>query len=237
MKNFLIIILIVLGFAFFVNQNDSDWYFPSWAKSSKYNQPIKVLDTESALGRYSKQTKKIHLKDLAKIHGHLCDGLVISFIEIKAVLEKLFPDGVFDRTDLRVVSKNGPCWVDAASMMTGARINFSTLSIQPEVGNGFIIQKISTKEAYSVHLKDGVFPEELAALEKKIRKASSEGEKINPKDIDKAEQLANNLSKKLLNTSPEKLLDIKKLDNYQYGFKFQSGKRGDVINKNMPEGT
>jgi len=62
-------------------------------------------------------------------------------------LERIFPDGVVDRTDLRAVSKNGPCWVDAVMFMTGARLNFQTLRIDNSVGDGFIIQRISTGEA------------------------------------------------------------------------------------------
>lgn len=213
--------------------NNSSWFYPDWAVNAKYNEPIKVLDTESALGRYATKTKEITLKDLALIHGHLCDGLVISYVQIKEVLKLLFPDGVFDRTDLRVVSKNGPCWVDAASMMTGARTNFETLSIQPKIGDGFIIQKISTGEAYSVHLKEVVFPKEQAELENKIRTLRKQGKDLLPQDVDKIEKMHNNLSKKLLNIPPDELLDIKKLDNYKYEFKFQTGKRGDIINKNI----
>ena len=212
----------------------SVWYYPDWAANAEYNQPIKVLDTESALGRYALETKEISLKDLTLIHGHLCDGLVISYVEIKAALEKLFPDGIIDRTDIRVVSKNGPCWMDAASMMTGARTNFGTLSIQPEIGNGFVVQKISTGEAYSVHLKEGVLPQEQLELENKIRTLGKEGKDISPEDVDKIEKMHNELSKKMLNTPPDELLNIKKLDNYKYEFKFQTGKRGDVINKNVP---
>jgi hypothetical protein len=89
--------------------NSSDWFYPRWAAEAKNNKPIIVRDTDSALGRYSLMTKEVGLKDLARIHGHLCDGLVIAFLEIKAVLEKFFPEGVVDRTDLRAVSKNGPC--------------------------------------------------------------------------------------------------------------------------------
>jgi len=232
--NLLLIILLFSGMITACTPKSnlvSHWYYPEWAVNAKYNQPINVLDTESALGRYALKTKDISLKDLALIHGHLCDGLVISYVQIKAVLERLFPDGVIDRTDLRVVSKNGPCWVDTASMMTSARTNFGTLSIQPEIGDGFIIQRISTGEAYSVHLKDGVFPQEQAELESKIRKAKAENKDVNPEDLDRVEKLANDLSIKLLNTPPEELLDIKKLDNYQYKFNFQTGQRGDVINK------
>ena len=235
-KILVLIFVLVIGsvFVFYKNKNKSEWYYPKWAASAKYNLPIKVLDTESALGRYSTQTKEISLKDLALIHGHLCDGLVISYIEISAVLKKLFPDGIVDRTDLRVVSKNGPCWVDAAVMMTGARTNFGTLSLSPEIGDGFIIQRLSTGETYDVHLKSNVFPKKQAELENKIRTARKQGNDVSPKDIDKVEKMQNNLSKKLLNTNPNELLSITPLHNYKFNFQFSIGKRGDVINKNVP---
>ena len=215
-------------------KSDSLWYNPDWLAGAKYNTPIQVLDTDSALGRYSQKNKSLEIKDIVEFHGHPCDGLVIAFVEIREVLKRLFPDGVIDRTDLRVVSKNGPCWVDTVAMMTGARINFGTLSIDPAIGDGFIIQKISTGETYQVHLKDGVFPKEQAELEGKIRGLRAEGKPVNPGDIDRVEQMADALSKKLLNTPPEETLDIEKLDNYQYQFQFASpGKRGDIINKDV----
>lgn len=141
------------------SDNTPDWFYPEWVAHSKNNRPINVRDTDSALGRYSLQTKQIGLKDLARIHGHLCDGLVIAFVEIKTVLEKMFPNGVVDRTDLRAVSKNGPCIVDAVSFMTGARVNFQTLRVDQSIGEGFIIQRISTGETYRVNLKPGVMTE------------------------------------------------------------------------------
>lgn len=222
------------GIAQGITDNTPDWFFPEWAAHAKYNTSIRVLDTESALGRYSEKTKEIGLKDLARTHGHLCDGLVIAFIEVKAVLEKLFPDGIVDRTDLRAVSKNGPCWVDVVSIMTGARINFQTLRIDASIGDGFIIQRISTGEAYEVHLKPGVFPEEQAQLETKIRQSMAGGKAISPEDIDQFEAMANALSNKLLNTSPEQLLEIMPRSGYKFQFNDLYGVRSDVINKNVP---
>ena len=72
-----------------------DWFYPEWASTAPGGRAILVLDTDSALGRYSLEPKAIGLKDLARIHGHLCDGLVISFVEIKAVLDRLFSTGCF----------------------------------------------------------------------------------------------------------------------------------------------
>lgn len=214
--------------------NSPDWFYPEWAAEAEYNKPIAVRDTDSAIGRYSLKTKEIGLKDLARIHGHLCDGLVIAFIEIKAVLERLFPDGVVDRTDLRAVSKNGPCWVDAVAILTGARINFQTLRIDNSIGDGFIIQKISTGEAYDVHMKPDVFPEDQAALEGKIRKLRSEGKPVSAADIDRFEKMADALSKKLLNIPPEQLLEIKPLHGYKFIATDLFGDRSDIINREMP---
>lgn len=224
----LLIVFIALIGVYFLH---TEPYFPLWAKFSKNNTPIRVLDTNSSLGRYSTFTKQIELKDLAKIHGHLCDGLVISFVELKEVLKKLFPNDIIDRTDLRVVSKNGPCWVDAAAMMTGARINFGTLSIDKSVGNGFIVQKISTGETYQVKLKDGVFPDDLVKLEKKIKSEAKAGKKVSDEDINKLETLADKLSEKVLNTNPTELIEIKKLDNFKFKQNIQVGTRTDIINK------
>ncbi|HQJ95132.1 MAG TPA: formylmethanofuran dehydrogenase subunit E family protein [Syntrophorhabdaceae bacterium] len=215
-------------------ENSPDWYFPDWAASAKYNTPIKVLDTDSALGRYSLKTKEIGLKDIVKYHGHMCDGLVIAYVEINGVLKKLFPNGIVDRTDLRAVSKNGPCWVDTITYMTGARINFQTLRIDNSIGDGFIIQRISTGEAYSVHLKPGIFPKDQAELEAKIRKLRAEGKPVTTEDINTVEKMADALSLKLLTTPPEELLDIKPLKNYRFVFTDMFGNRGDIINKNMP---
>ena len=216
--------------------NSADWFYPAWAAQAKFNQPIKVRDTDSALGRYSLQTKQIGLKDLARIHGHLCDGLVIAFVEIKTVLEKMFPNGVVDRTDLRAVSKNGPCIVDAVSFMTGARVNFQTLRVDQSIGEGFIIQRISTGETYRVNLKPGVMTEKQIELERNIRNQRGAGKSVSPESIDTVEQLANQLIRKVLNTPPQELLEIHPLPNFQFVANLTDfdGGRGDVINKNMP---
>lgn len=214
--------------------NTPDWFYPDWAATARFNTPVRVLDTDSALGRYSLKPKELGLKDLARVHGHMCDGLVISFIEIKAALERLFPDGIVDRTDLRAVSKNGSCWVDVVAMMTGARINFQTLRIDNAIGDGFIIQRISTGEAYEVRLKQGVFPVEQARLEAQIRESKKLGQPVSAADIDRVEVMANDLSRRLLNSPAAEVLDVKKLDRYEFRSNDAAGERGDIINKLAP---
>jgi len=217
--------------------NSPDWFYPEWAAAASYNTPISVRDTDSALGRYSLKTKEIGLKDLPRIHGHMCDGLVIAFVELSEALRKLFPDGVVDRTDLRAVSKNGPCWVDAVAMMTGARINFQTLRIDNSVGDGFVIQRISTGETWEVRLKPGVFPKDQALLEEKIRKLRSEGQPVAPEDIDAVERMADNLSRRLLHTRPAETVQLIPRPGYRFVPNDLFGSRGDTINKAMPRRT
>lgn len=212
----------------------ADGFYPEWAAKAKYNTTIKVRDTDSALGRYSQDHKEFGLKDMVLAHGHMCDGLVFAYIEIKTALDKLFPDGIVDRTDLRVVAKNGPCLVDASALMTGARINFGTLSVDNSMGRKFIVQRISTGEAYEVDLRNDVFPKDLAELENKIRGLRKDGKPVSAEDIDNVEKLANEFIRTLLNTAPEKLVSINKMNDFKFEQKMTFGPRGDLVNKDMP---
>jgi len=232
----LILTLILLNSSIFAS-NVEAWYYPNWVKEAKFNTPLKVKDTDSALGRYNIHTKALDLKTLTKAHGHLCDGLTVAFVELSAVLKKLFPEGVIDRTDIRAIAKNSPCLVDAVSLSTGARINFKTLSIDNSVGLGYIVQRISTGKAYEVHLKKGIFPKAQYIFEHKIRDLRKEGKAVDAKSIDRVEKMANNFIKILLNTPPKELLDIKELKDYNFKFSIKDfGNRSDIINKNMPRG-
>ena len=216
------------------SDNTVNWFFPSWAAEGANNKPIMVLDTDSALGRYNEHTKELGLKDLARVHGHLCDGLVIAYVFLKAAFDELFEGGVVDRTDLRVVTKNSPCMVDTAGMMSGARINFQTLRIQAGLENVFIVQRISTSRTVEVRMKDGVFPKEIAGLAAEIRSARAKGETVTAKEIDRIEELHNDLSRAMLNEPLDSLLEINELDGYKFHFNDLYVGRGDVINKDMP---
>ncbi len=127
--------------------DQKEGFYPGWAAQARFLQPLQVMDTDSALGRRNLHPKQITLKDMARMHGHLCDGLVTAWVELSEALRALFPNGVVDRTDVRVVSKNAPCWSDAGAWMTGARVNQGTLMLDNAVGDGFIVQRISTGAA------------------------------------------------------------------------------------------
>jgi acetolactate decarboxylase len=42
------------------------------------NPSLKVIDTDFSKGRLTNE-QQITLSDVAKFHGHLCDGLVVDF--------------------------------------------------------------------------------------------------------------------------------------------------------------
>ena len=211
------------------------WFYPKWVEETPNSKPILVRDTDSALGRYNTRTKELDLMTLVKVHGHLCDGLSIAYVQLSAALHQLFPDGVVDRTDVRVVSKNSPCLVDASALMTGARINFKTLSVDNSIGLGFIVQRISTGKAIEVHLKKGVFPKAQQKEEHRIRDLRKAGKSVDAQSIDRVEKMADDFIQKILSTPPSQTLTLQELPHYQFHFSTKDfGKRSDTINKNMP---
>lgn len=215
--------------------SDDDFY-PAWAARARFLTPLLVLDTDSALGRRNLHPKTIPLKDMARMHGHLCDGLVTAWVELGVALRELFPSGVVDRTDVRTVSKNAPCWADAGAWMTGARINQGTLVLDNSVGDGFIVERISTGAAVRVSLRPGVYPAQLAALEQSIRARRARGEVVAPAEIDRFESEANAYSRRLLNTPPKEAVTVERLAEYHFPDHSQNplAARSDIIDRDVP---
>lgn len=98
--------------------------------------------------------------------------------------------------------------------MTGARINQGTLVLDNSVGDGFVVQRISTGKAVRVSLQPGVYPAQLAALEQSIRSRRARGEAVASVEIDHFEQGADEYSRKLLNTPPDQAVTVERLANY-----------------------
>ncbi len=217
---------------------DEDFY-PAWAALARHLNPLPVLDTDSALGRRNLHPKSIALKDMARMHGHLCDGLVTAWVELGAALRDLFPDEVVDRTDVRTVSKNAPCWADAGAWMTGARVNQGTLVLDNSVGDGFIVQRISTGAAARVSLRAGVYPAHLAVLELSIRSRRARGATVAPAEIDHFESGANEYSRRLLNTSPDEAVSVERLADFHFPDRSPNplAARSDIIDRDVPRGS
>lgn len=221
------------------SESPDEHYYPAWAATAPYNRPLLVLDTDGAFGRLSLKPKTLTLRDIALVHGHLCDGMVSAWVQLGVALRALFPDGVVDRTDLRVVSKNGPCWADTAGWTTGARVNHATLVLDNAVGSGFIVQRVSTGHTVKVSLKPGVAPKGFVALEDAIRAQTAAGKAASPADIDRVGALADAFSRQLLTTPPDRIVQIETLTDYQFPTASPNlvGPRSDIIHRNVPRTT
>lgn len=207
------------------------WYYPGWMANASYVPTFEVLDTESSLAPYAEKTKIITLKDLIKMHGHPCDGLVTAACALKVGLSKLYPEGIIDRTDTCCITNNSPCFGDVAAYLTGGRIRFGTQKINPDMGNEFILYRISTKQAVKVSLKDGVFPKDVADLEKKVKSGNftlQEMRLCQKKEWDYAHELLNRPLKKSFT------VEVIKAFTWQPDPYIHRGSRGDIVNKNVP---
>ena len=91
------------------------WYYFDWLAEAPYAPTFRVLDTESSLGPYAEHLKTITLKDLVKMHGHPCDGLVTAACAMSVGLNQFYPNGVIDRTDTCCITNNSPCYGDVAA--------------------------------------------------------------------------------------------------------------------------
>lgn len=145
--------------------NEVAWYWPDWAAQAEL-PTFRVRDTESSHGRYAAETKTLIVKDLVKFHGHACDGLFRGVMAL--ALDTLFPDGVVDRTDLRVLSRNSPCLGDIAAYLTGGRVRFNTQDVVDEPGVWFVVQRMTTGETVRVTETPGVYPAALSAEESRL---------------------------------------------------------------------
>ncbi len=207
------------------------WYAMEWVTGSKYSPEFEMLDTESALGRYAPMTKTITVKDLVKFHGHACDSLVQASAALKLAFNDLFPDGIIDRTDLRILSKNSPCFTDVSAYLTGGRINFGTLDVDNKLGASWIVQRISDGKAVKVSRREGVFPEELDRLEKKVKSGTA-----TPAEVTQTRDAAWDFSKNLLSHPLTESFLVEELHNFQYPESVYEnvGQRGDIKHKNDP---
>ncbi len=209
-----------------------EWYFPEWLGNSLYSPSFEVRDTTNKYGRYAPQTKTITLKDLIKYHGHFCGGLVESAGALRMAFDKLFPDGIVDRTDLRIVSNNSACGGDVAAYLTGARLRFGSHFIDNKLKESeFFVQKISTKETVYVKLNPDVYPSEVKTQMKKI-----ESGKFTPQDIDLFQELQWNYAKRLINRPLSESFLVEKLSIYAFPAPLcpDLGQRKDNEQKNAP---
>ena len=147
----------------------------AWLQEAVALPQFEVLDSRSPQGRLDNKPKTVTMDDLVRFHGHACDGLVRGAYAMRALADVALPGKPFDRTDLRIVSKNSPCLGDVAAYLTGARVRYGTHRLDDSLGVGFIVQVISTGETWEVREEPGFLPPLLGAWDQALADALSAG--------------------------------------------------------------
>lgn len=146
------------------------WYAPQVAKP--YAPVFEILATRGTQGRYYPYTYAVTVKDLAKMHGHDCEGLTHAANCCYVAFKILFPDGIIDRSVLWGISGNSPCWSDVTAYLTGARMQYRNLGFfkDKRYGHCIILYREDTEQAVLVTWKKGInnIPGETVMLPEKI---------------------------------------------------------------------
>jgi formylmethanofuran dehydrogenase subunit E len=233
MKTLLTLLLFLSVPAWAAGDNTPDWYYPGWLASAPHAPVFQVRDTVNKYGRYARETKTITLKDLIKFHGHFCGGLVEGAMALKVAFDRLFPDGVVDRTDLRIASSNSACGGDVAAYLTGARARFGSHLIDPALKESdFVVQRVSSGRSVRVVINAATYPTDVRTQMKKI-----ESGRFEPADIDLFQDLQWAYAKKLVSRPATESVDA--IDNPAYAWPAPPckdlGPRRDNDYKNVPE--
>jgi formylmethanofuran dehydrogenase subunit E len=209
-----------------------EWYFPEWLGNSPHSPAFDVRDTENKYGRYAAQTKPLTIKDLIKYHGHFCGGLVESACALRVGFDALFPDGIVDRTDLRIVSNNSACGGDVAAYLTGARLRFGTHHVDKALTESeFFVQQVSTGKTVHVKLNPEMYPKEVKTQMKKIESGD-----FAPKDVDQFQELQWAYAKRMVNRPLKESFILEEVKEFAWPESVcpDLGKRKDNDYKNAP---
>ena len=182
----------------------ADWYYPQWLADARHAPVFKVRDTVNKYGRYAAETKTITIKDLIKFHGHFCGGLVEGATALKVAFDRLFPDGIVDRTDLTIASNNSACGGDVAAYLTGARARFGSHLVDPQLKESdFVVKRNSTGKSVRVVINAATYPKDVRTQMKKI-----ESGKYEPADIDLFQDLQWAYAQKLASRPAIESVDV-----------------------------
>ena len=190
----------------------SVWYFPAWLAESPDTPVFEVRGTVNKYGRYADDIKTVTVKDLIKFHGHFCGGLVEAATSLKVAFAQLFPDGIVDRTDLRLASNNSACGGDVAAYLTGTRTRFGSHLIDPQLRESdFVVQRLSTGKTVRVVINAATYPKEVRAQMKKI-----ESGKFEPADIDRFQDIQWDYARKMTSRPAIESVDLSVNPDYTW---------------------
>ncbi len=201
-------------------------YLP--VKQKNYKTGLRVNDTDFSKGRLG-NVQEVELKDLAKFHGHLCDGLVVGHLALQEALLQLYPDGAIDRTNTRIVSKPSPCLTDTAIYLTGGRYQFNSFYVSKDIDGLFTVQRIDNGKTVSVAMNKGVKPEEINILGAKAVKGE-----LSPCQLDGLKAMEDDFSEKLLQTDPKDNFAVTELANFKWEPVLKNDfVKTDILNKDI----
>ena len=132
------------------------WYAAMVAKP--YAPVFEMLATQGTQGRYYPYTYPVTLKDMVRFHGHDCEGTTTAANSAWVAFKLLFPDGVIDRSVLRGISGESPCWSDAVAYLTGARIQYGNLGFFKDrrYSHAIVLYREDTQMAVLATWKEGI---------------------------------------------------------------------------------
>lgn len=190
------------------------------------NTSIRVIDTDFSKGRLTNE-QTITLDDVQKLHGHLCDGLVVGFLGLQKGLYELYPDSVIDRTNTRIVAKSSPCIGDAGMYLSGGRYQFNTFYIDNSFEGIYFIQRIDTEETVAVHIKPDIIPAMIRDMGAKAVK-----KELSSCELDTLKKLEDDFSMRLLTEKDNNYFELKKIDSFEWNPILRSDfVKTDVLNK------
>ncbi len=200
-------------------------YLP--AKPKSYKTGLRVNDTDFSKGRLG-NIQMVELKDLAKFHGHLCDGLVVGYLALQEALLQLYPDGIIDRTNTRIISKPSPCLTDAAIYLTGARYQYNSFYVSEDINGLFTVQRIDNGKTVVVQMNKGVKPEAIDFLGAKAIKGE-----LSPCELDGLKAMEDDFTEQLLQTDPKSNFTVSDLTDFQWEPILKNDfNKTDILNKN-----
>ncbi|MBP1645268.1 MAG: hypothetical protein H6Q16_843 [Bacteroidetes bacterium] len=212
MKKIFKITLVLLNFAF-INVINA--------------QEIKVIDTDFSKGQL-KNVQTINYYDLIKFHGHSCDGLLEGMQALQVGLKELYPDGIIDRTNTRVISKPSPCLTDAAIYITGGRYQYNSFYVSNDFEGLYIIQRIDNKKTIQVIRNKGVKPMVIDSLGNLAIE-----QKLSYEQLQDLRKLEEKYAQFLKATPPNKNFTAKEIKDYNWNPILKSDFiKTDIINKN-----
>ena len=191
---------------------------------------FQVVDTDFSKGRLGYR-QEVTLDDLVRLHGHLCDGLIEGTLAMRYGLHHLYPDGVIDRTNTRVVSRSSPCLADAALFLSGARYQYGTFLVSDDIPALYVIGKVNQEEALLIRRKDGVKPAVIDALG-----AIAIAGRLSPCGLDSLRKLEEDYLAFLMAAEDEDaLFAAEKVDSFNWSLPLRNDFiKTDILNKDAP---